>query len=114
MGAAQADAKTLTTSAHDGIAFDATGDEQSTWQLEPFFWSNGASLTKVDRPQFQQALQLWVNMVKDGSASKSVLTWGQDPDLTQQFLHSKAAMMINGPWIFPELNAGGRGLVGRA
>ena len=103
----QADAKTLTTSAHYGFAFDATGDEQSTWQLEPFFWSNGASLTKVDSPQFQQALQLWVNMVKDGSASKSVLTWGQDPDLTQQFLHGKAAMMINGPWIFPELNAAG-------
>ena len=61
----------------------------------------------MDSPQFQQALQLWVNMVKDGSASKSVLTWGQDPDLTQQFLHGKAAMMINGPWIFPELNAAG-------
>ena len=103
----QADAKTLTTPAHFGMAFDATNDEQSTWQLEPFFWSNGASLTNVSTPQFQQALQLWVNMVKDGSASKSVLTWGQDPDLTQQFLHSKAAMIEDGPWIFPELNAAG-------
>ncbi len=103
----QADAKALTTPAHYGIAFDATGDEQSTWQLEPFFWSNGASLTNVSAPQFQQSLQLWVNMVKDGSASKSVLTWGQDPDLTQQFLNAKAAMIIDGPWIFPELNAAG-------
>ncbi len=103
----QADAKALTTSSHYGIAFDATGDEQSTWQLEPFFWSNGASLTNVASPQFQEALQLWVNMVKDGSASKSVLTWGQDPDLTQQFLHGKAAMIEDGPWIFPELNAAG-------
>jgi multiple sugar transport system substrate-binding protein len=103
----QADAKTLTTAAHDGIAFDATNDEQSTWQLEPFFWSNGASLSDVNSPAFQQALQLWVNMVKDGSASKSVLQWGQDPDLTQQFLHGKAAMIEDGPWIFPELNAAG-------
>ena len=46
-------------------------------------------------------------MVKDGSASKSVLQWGQDPDLTQQFLHQKAAMIIDGPWIFPELNGAG-------
>jgi multiple sugar transport system substrate-binding protein len=61
----------------------------------------------VNTPAFQQALQLWVNMVKDGSASKSVLSWGQDPDLTQQFLHHKAAMIIDGPWIFPELNAAG-------
>jgi multiple sugar transport system substrate-binding protein len=103
----QADAKTLTTAAHDGIAFDATNDEQSTWQLEPFFWSNGASLSDVNSPAFQQALQLWVNMIKDGSASKSVLQWGQDPDLTQQFLHGKAAMIEDGPWIFPELNAAG-------
>ncbi len=90
-----------------GMAFDATADEQSTWQLEPFFWSNGASLTKVDTPPFQSSLQLWVNMVKDGSASKSVLNWGQDPDLTQQFIQGHAAMMVNGPWIFPELNQKG-------
>jgi multiple sugar transport system substrate-binding protein len=103
----QASAKALTTPAHYGIAFDATSDEQSTWQLEPFFWSAGGSLTNVSTPAFQQALQLWVNMVRNGSASKSVLTWGQDPDLTQQFLHAKAAMIIDGPWIFPELNAAG-------
>jgi multiple sugar transport system substrate-binding protein len=103
----QSDAKTLTTSSHYGIAFDATGDEQSTWQLEPFFWSNGGSLTNVSSTPFQQSLQLWVNMVKDGSASKSVLTWGQDPDVTQQFLNDKAAMIEDGPWIFPELNAAG-------
>ena len=51
-------------SAHYGMAFDATADEQSTWQLEPFFWSNGASLTSVNTPAFQQSLQLWTNMVK--------------------------------------------------
>jgi multiple sugar transport system substrate-binding protein len=103
----QSDAKALTKGNVHGIAFDATADEQSTWQLEPFFWSNGASLTKVNSPQFQQALQLWVTMIKDGSASKQVLNWGQDPDLTQQFLHRKAAMIIDGPWIFPELNSAG-------
>jgi multiple sugar transport system substrate-binding protein len=103
----QSDAEALTTPSHYGIAFDATSDEQSTWQLEPFFWSNGASLSDVSSPAFQQALQLWVNMVKDGSASKSVLSWGQDPDVTQQFLHYKAAMIEDGPWILPELNAAG-------
>jgi multiple sugar transport system substrate-binding protein len=61
----------------------------------------------VNTPAFQQSLQLWVNMVKDGSASKSVLNWGQDPDLTQQFLHKSAAMIEDGPWIFPELNQAG-------
>jgi multiple sugar transport system substrate-binding protein len=102
----QADAKALTTPAHHGIVFDATNDERSTFQLEPFFWSNGASLTNVNTPRFHQALQLWVSMVTDGSASKSVLTWG-DPEMTEQFLHTKAAMLEDGPWILPQLNAGG-------
>jgi len=103
----QSDAKALTSGHTYGIAFDATSDEQSTWQLEPFFWSQGGNLAKVNTPAFTNSLQLWVNMVKDGSASKSVLQWGQDPDLTQQFLHQTAAMIEDGPWIFPELNAAG-------
>jgi multiple sugar transport system substrate-binding protein len=103
----QSDAKALTKGHTYGIAFDATGDEQSTWQLEPFFWTQGGKLSQVNTPAFTQSLQLWVNMVKDGSASKSVLNWGQDPDLTQQFLHKTAAMIEDGPWIFPELNAAG-------
>ncbi len=103
----QSDAKALTKGHTYGIAFDATSDEQSTWQLEPFFWTQGGNLDNVTTPAFQNSLQLWVNMVKDGSASKSVLQWGQDPDLTQQFLHKTAAMIENGPWIFPELNAAG-------
>jgi multiple sugar transport system substrate-binding protein len=103
----QSDAKALTKGHVYGIAFDATADEQSTWQLEPFFWTQGGSLSQVNTPAFTDSLQLWVNMVKDGSASKSVLQWGQDPDLTQQFLHKTAAMIEDGPWIFPELNAAG-------
>jgi multiple sugar transport system substrate-binding protein len=103
----QSDAKALTKGNTYGFAFDATSDEQSTWQLEPFFWSQGGNLSKVNTPAFSNSLQLWVNMVKDGSASKSVLQWGQDPDLTQQFLHKTAAMIEDGPWIFPELNAAG-------
>ena len=106
-GQMQADAKALTTGQHFGIAFDATADEQSTWQLEPYAWSSGGSLTNVATPAWTNALQLWVNMVRDGSASKGVLNWGQDPDLTQQFIQKKAAMIEDGPWIFPALNGAG-------
>src|SRR5262249_4562176 len=65
----QADAKALTKGSVYGIAFDATADEQSTWQLEPFFWSQGGDLSHVTTPAFTESLQLWVNMVKNGSAS---------------------------------------------
>ena len=98
----QSDAKALTSGNTYGIAFDATADEQSTWQLEPFFWSQGGNLDDVSTPAFQNSLQLWVNMVKDGSASKSVLQWGQAPDLTEQLVNKTAAMIEDGPWIFPD------------
>jgi multiple sugar transport system substrate-binding protein len=103
----QSDAKALTSGHTYGIAFDATADEQSTWQLEPFFWSQGGNLDSVNTPAFQNSLQLWVNMVKDGSASKSVLQWGQAPDLTEQLVNKTAAMIEDGPWIFPTLNSAG-------
>jgi multiple sugar transport system substrate-binding protein len=103
----QSDAKALKSGKTYGIAFDATADEQSTWQLEPFFWSQGGNLDNVNTAAFKDSLQLWVNMVKDGSASKSVLQWGQDPDLTQQFVNKSAAMIEDGPWIFPTLNKAG-------
>lgn len=40
----QADATKLTNGHTYGIEFDATSDEQSTWQLEPYFWSQGGNL----------------------------------------------------------------------
>jgi multiple sugar transport system substrate-binding protein len=61
----------------------------------------------VDTAAFKDSLQLWVNMVKDGSASKSVLQWGQSPDLVTQFTNKTAAMIEDGPWIFPLLNTAG-------
>ena len=42
--------------------------------------------------------------MKDGSASKSVVNWTQ-ADVNDQFKAGNAAMMINGPWQFPVLNA---------
>lgn len=100
-------AKKLTKGNVHGIAFDATADEQSTWQLEPFLWTNGAEITKVDSPQAVQALQLWQTLVQNGSASKRVLQLGQSPDLAQEFIKKRAAMIENGPWIFPLLDQAG-------
>jgi multiple sugar transport system substrate-binding protein len=37
----RAAAKTLTTSDHYGIALTCEAAEDTTWQWEPFFWSNG-------------------------------------------------------------------------
>ncbi len=41
--------------------------------------------------------------MNSGSASKSVLNWGQ-ADVKDQFAAGNAAMMVNGPWQFPALD----------
>ncbi|HEY7486026.1 MAG TPA: extracellular solute-binding protein [Streptosporangiaceae bacterium] len=100
-------AQKLTKPPTYGMAISAPADEQSTWQLEPFAWSSGGAMTDVSSPQWVQALDLWTQWAKKGYMSKSVLQWDQSPELPAQFLKKKAAMMINGPWIFPLLNDAG-------
>jgi multiple sugar transport system substrate-binding protein len=100
----RAAAKKLTVGKQYGIAFSAPANYEGTWQFLPFMWSNGGDEKNIATPQTAEALQLWVDLVKDGSASKSVVNWTQ-ADVNDQFKAGNAAMMINGPWQFPVLNA---------
>jgi multiple sugar transport system substrate-binding protein len=99
-------AKALTTSEHKGIALTCEAAEDTTWQWEPFFWSNGGkfSFANVASAPGVQALNLWKQLIDDGSASKDCLNWSQTPAASTQFIEGKAAMMVNGPWNFPTLN----------
>ncbi|MHA6765135.1 sugar ABC transporter substrate-binding protein [Streptacidiphilus sp. PAMC 29251] len=99
-----ADAAKLTTPKRYGFAFSADNDGEGAWQFLPFFWSSGGDLSHLDGAGSVQALQQLTGMVKSGSVSKSVVTWAQS-DVNDQFIAGKAAMMINGPWQFPTLDA---------
>ncbi len=101
----QSDAKKLTDSASGryGMAFSAINTYEGTWQFLPFMWSNGGDEKNIATPASAQALQLWVDMVNDGSVSKSTVNWTQ-ADVQAQFAAGKAAMMVNGPWQFPVLD----------
>ena len=99
----KATAKQLTSGKQYGIAFSAPANYEGTWQFLPFMWSNGGDEKDIDTPETAEALQLWVDLVKDGSASRSVVNWTQ-ADVNDQFRAGNAAMMINGPWQFPVLN----------
>src|SRR4029077_19427081 len=99
-------AKTLTTSDHYGIALTCEPAEDTTWQWEPFFWSNGGNFTfsNIASGPGAQALNVWNQLITDGSASKDCLNWSQTPAASTQFIDGKAAMMVNGPWNFPTMN----------
>ncbi len=98
----KAAAAKLTSGDRYGLAFSAPANYEGTWQFLPFMWSNGGDETNIASPQVAQALQLWVDLVTSGSASRSVVNWTQ-ADVNEQFGAGKAAMMINGPWQFPAL-----------
>jgi multiple sugar transport system substrate-binding protein len=80
-----------------GIAFSAVNTEEATWQWEPFLWSNGGTLSDLSSKNAQVALQLWVDWVKKGYASKDVVNWNQG-DVPNEFISGRAATMVMGPW----------------
>jgi multiple sugar transport system substrate-binding protein len=98
----QSDAKLLTHGNVYGLAFSAPDEEEASFQFEPFFWSNGAELNKLDSSGGIGALTYWDTLVNDGYVSKSVVTWTQ-ADVEEQFAAGDAAMMVNGPWQLPTL-----------
>ncbi len=96
-------AKKLTVGKQYGFAFNATADYEGAWQFLPPMWTNGGDETALTSPEVAGALQLWKDLVDDGSASKSVVNWKQS-DVNDQFIAGKAAMMLNGPWQIPALD----------
>ncbi len=98
----KAAAKKLTKPGRYGIAFNANATYEGSWQFLPAMWTNGGDETDLKSPQVAEALQLWVDLVQSGSASKSVINWTQG-DAKDQFVAGKAAMMVNGPWQIPAL-----------
>jgi multiple sugar transport system substrate-binding protein len=96
-------ARKLTSGGTYGLAFSAPANYEGTWQFLPFMWSNGGDEKNIATPETEQALRLWVDLMNDGSVSKSALNWTQ-ADVNDQFRAGKAAMMVNGPWQFPVLD----------
>lgn len=95
-------AKALTQGDRFGLAVCAFKSEEGTFQWLPFLWETGEDLPTLNSDGGRAALQLWVDMVKDGSMSQGILGWKQSDVLTQ-FQNRKAAMMVNGPWQIPVL-----------
>ncbi|MFJ5842709.1 ABC transporter substrate-binding protein [Streptomyces shenzhenensis] len=96
-------AKKLTQGKRYGVALSAGGAEDGVFQFTPFMWSNGGDETRLDSPQVVAALDYWKSLLKDGSLSKSTVSWTQ-ADVNDQFMAGNAAMMINGPWQVETLN----------
>jgi multiple sugar transport system substrate-binding protein len=87
----------LTGGQRKGIAVSAVKSEEGTFQWLPFLWAAGADLDSLDSDGGRAALSLWVDFVKAGQMSKSIVNWDQAAVL-QQFENERAGLMVNGPW----------------
>jgi multiple sugar transport system substrate-binding protein len=99
-----ADAKKLTTGNTYGFCFSANATEEGSSVFEPFLWQAGGDITTIGDQASVEALEYVNSFVAEGSAPKSVLSWGQN-DVANQFVAGSCAMMVNGPWELEAMEA---------
>lgn len=94
----------LTTGDRHGLAVSGIQSEEGTFQWLPFLWQSGADIPTINSAGGKAALGLWVDMVNNGSMSRGILNWTQ-ADVLNEFMHRRAAMMVNGPWQLPTITS---------
>ena len=100
----RAAAKKLTKDQTYGLVFPGINNEQGAFHTSTFVWSNGGTFEKLNSPEVVGAIAYLKSLIDDGSVSKSVVTWAID-DARDQFVAGRAAMMIGGSWLLPQLDA---------
>jgi len=95
-------AKALTTKDHYALSVAGIHNEEGAFQFLAFLWSAGSDLATINDEGGQAALQLWVDLVKNGYMSKGILGWDQGA-ANEEFGNGRAAMMLNGPWMIPSM-----------
>ena len=102
-------AAALSKGGRHGLAVSGIQSEEGTFQWLPFLWQSGADIPTINSAGGKAALGLWVDMVKSGSMSRGILNWAQ-ADVLNEFMHGRAAMMVNGPWQLPVIKAEAKNL----
>jgi multiple sugar transport system substrate-binding protein len=98
-------AEKLTKDGVYGLSVCAVASEEGTFQWLPFLQQNGGNVFNLDSPEAVEALQLWVDWVKNGYVSKEILNMDQWSGVRPQFQNENAAMMVNGPWCIVPIRA---------
>ncbi|MBI3708397.1 MAG: sugar ABC transporter substrate-binding protein, partial [Proteobacteria bacterium] len=87
-----------------GFGFCALLGEEGTFQWLPILHQAGGSLDKLDSPEARTALQFWVDMVKNGLASRDVINQRQY-EVANTFMAGGTAMIFGGPWELPRMQS---------
>lgn len=97
-------AKALTTDSVTGLALCSVQNEEGTFNFVPWLWSTGATSYDINNENGIRALTFIQNLINEGVMSKECINWTQG-DVMNQFISGNVAMMENGPWQIPTMQA---------
>lgn len=97
-------AKVLTTDSVSGLAFCSVQNEEGTFNFVPWLWSTGATSYDINNENGIKALSFVQSLIEEGVMSKECINWTQG-DVMNQFISNNVAMMVNGPWQIPSIEA---------
>lgn len=97
-------AKALTTDSVTGLALCSVQNEEGTFNFVPWLWSTGAGSYDINNENGIRALTFIQDLVNEGVMSKECINWTQG-DVMNQFISGNVAMMENGPWQIPTMQA---------
>ena len=100
----KAAAKALTTDSVTGLALSSVQNEEGTFNFVPWLWTTGATSYDINNDNGIRALTFIQDLVKEGVMSKECINWTQG-DVMNQFISGNVAMMENGPWQIPTMQA---------
>lgn len=97
-------AQALTTDTVTGLALCSVQNEEGTFNFVPWLWSTGATSYDINNENGIRALSFIGELVETGAMSKECINWTQG-DVMNQFISGNVAMMENGPWQIPTMQA---------
>ena len=97
-------AQALTTDTVTGLALCSVQNEEGTFNFGPWLWSTGATSYDINNENGIRALSFIGELVETGAMSKECINWTQG-DVMNQFISGNVAMMENGPWQIPTMQA---------
>lgn len=80
-----------------GFAMSLISNEEGTFQIYPWLYSAGATVSDINSPEAVEAVSFLSKLVEENLMSKECANWGQG-DAYNAFIAGKAAMLESGTW----------------
>lgn len=99
-------AEKLTVEGRKGFLMSGIEGEQGAFQILPWILSTGEPVDRLGKEGTREALEFLNGLMEEGDMTHNCINLSQT-DVARVFVNGEAAMMENGPWVFPMLDEAG-------